>query len=66
MIDPIDQIEFIGQVIDIFEDYLAKNDKSKSRIHIQGKDYKQISEDLKAMMEHWGVFTGKEEYLEKD
>ena len=53
MIDEDLKEEFLGQVIDIFDDYLEK--KSGKKVNIQGEDYNSIRDDLEQMMKNWGV-----------
>jgi len=62
-----DEHEFIGQIIDIFEDFLDERgikipnpDKAESGIdaaNIYGMDYGDIFEQLDSIMRNWGVFT---------
>lgn len=57
--------EFIGQIIDIFEDFLEerninlRNDEREQSgadaAIIYGTDYGQLQEELSAMMHSWGV-----------
>lgn len=59
-----DEKEFIGQIIDIFEDFLEDNgieipnsereDENNSAI-IYGSDYGRLQEDLEKCMKAWGV-----------
>lgn len=69
MINTNDKAEFIGNIIDIFEDFLEEkgidipnNEKedSENPAIIYGTDYGILQTDLEDMMERWGVF-GKEE-----
>ena len=53
MIDEDLKEEFLGQIIDIFDDYLEK--KSGKKVNIQGEDYNSIRDDLEQMMKNWGV-----------
>lgn len=59
MIDEDLKEEFLGQVIDIFDDYLEK--KSGKKVNIQGEDYNSIRDDLEQMMKNWGVMEKEEE-----
>lgn len=59
MIDRDLKEEFLGQVIDIFDDYLEK--KSGKKVNIQGEDYNSIRDDLEQMMKNWGVMEKEEE-----
>ncbi len=59
MIDGDLKEEFLGQVIDIFDDYLEK--KSGKKVNIQGEDYNSIRDDLEQMMKNWGVMEKEEE-----
>lgn len=59
-----EKVEFIGQIIDIFEDFLEDNgieipnsereDENNSAI-IYGSDYGCLQEDLEKCMKAWGV-----------
>lgn len=59
-----EKVEFIGQIIDIFEDFLEDNgieipnsereDENNSAI-IYGSDYGRLQEDLEKCMKAWGV-----------
>ena len=60
--------EFIGQIIDIFEDFLEEKgvsvdnpekENSDDPAVIYGSDYGNISDDLKNLMAAWGI-TGKD------
>ena len=59
MIDENLKEEFLGQIIDIFDDYLEK--KSGKKVNIQGEDYNSIRDDLEQMMKNWGVMEKEEE-----
>ncbi len=59
MIDENLKEEFLGQVIDIFDDCLEK--KSGKKVNIQGEDYNSIRDDLELMMKNWGVIEKEEE-----
>lgn len=71
MINTNDKAEFIGNIIDIFEDFLEEkgidipNDEkedSENPAIIYGTDYGNLQDDLEAMMVAWNVFeTGSEE-----
>jgi hypothetical protein len=69
IIETANKCEFIGQIIDIFEDFLEEkgidipNDEkedSENPAIIYGTDYGILQTDLEDMMERWAVF-GKEE-----
>ena len=48
--------EFIGQIIDIMEDYISeKNQNAPGTVHIQGDDCTHLSDALKDTLEKWGV-----------
>lgn len=56
--------EFIGQCIDIFEDFLDSkgvlienedNDYSESHANIYGTDYGDLSDELRGFFQAWGV-----------
>ena len=62
--------EFIGQIIDIFEDFLEEkgidilNDEkedSENPAIIYGTDYDNLQDDLEAMMIAWDVFETESE-----
>lgn len=68
MVAEKDRLEFIGQIIDIFEDFLDEkgvvipNDERQERdfdddiiVNIYGTDYGNLSDDLENMMMSWGV-----------
>lgn len=56
--------EFLGEIIDVFEDFLEakhisienadKDDESNPAI-ISGKDYDVIHDELMFMMKNWGI-----------
>ena len=55
--------EFIGQMIDIFEDDLANMTSDKndgSSVHITGSRYDHLSDTLKDTLKKWNVLTGPE------
>ena len=55
-ISTADTPEFIGQIIDIFEDFLAKKPGyDKNDVIIVGSDYDTLSAQLTAMMQNWDV-----------
>ena len=57
MVDEDVRVEFIGQIIDIFEDYLTQKGIAKpDKGFITGKDYEDLSKDLEGLMTHWEVF----------
>lgn len=66
-----DKLEFIGQIIDIFEDFLdekdvkinnpdrdrdAIEDASCSKANIYGCDYGYLSDRIESTMTNWGFF----------
>ena len=69
MIEEKDRLEFIGQIIDIFEDFLDEkgvvipNEERSERdfddddiiVNIYGTDYGNLSDDLERMMVSWDV-----------
>lgn len=70
MIKEKDKLEFLGQIIDIFEDFLADNgvkipaceqekaedeDQDDNDVVIYGSSYYQLEDELKSMMIQWGV-----------
>lgn len=53
--------EFIGQIIDIMEDYISEKNQNtagdtQDAVHIQGDDYTHLSDALKDTLKKWGVF----------
>lgn len=71
MITPENQPEFIGQIIDIFEDFLTKKGVTLNNPEIQeaidegedpkdlaiisGSDYSSLQDSLTAMLKEWHV-----------
>lgn len=66
-----DKLEFLGQIIDIFEDFLdekgvkidnpdrdrdAIEDASCSKANIYGCDYGYLSDRIESTMTNWGFF----------
>lgn len=54
--------QFIGEVMDIFEEYLAKNDPKDTeyqKIHLAGDDYDKMSKGLRETLVKWGVLKGE-------
>ena len=66
-----DKLEFIGQIIDIFEDFLDEKgvkidnpdrdrdaivDASCSKANIYGCDYGDLSDRIELTMTNWGFF----------
>lgn len=72
MIDTNDKAEFLGEIIDIFEDFLTKkgiapfntepidefqeNDLDNP-VYIYGDDYYEIEDALTEIMKRWGVIN---------
>ena len=68
-IEEYDQEEFIGQIIDIFEDFLddkeivipnRERDEDEDidpemSANIYGADYDKIADELRIMLRRWGV-----------
>lgn len=62
--DTVDKREFVGQIIDIFEDFLAekkvnlyntdKQDKPNEAI-IYGNDYNSLAKKIRVLMGNWNV-----------
>lgn len=60
-----DRAEFLGQIIDIFEDYLdakriqipnpEKEDSGEDAANIYGTDYDDLRNRLAGMMARWGI-----------
>ena len=69
MVDMNDKAEFLGQIIDVFEDFLTEkdavpfNDKPQedndpdNPVYIYGDDYYKIEDALRAIMERWKVIN---------
>lgn len=64
MIEEKDRLEFIGQIIDIFEDFLYEkridipNDEKEDGDNpaiIYGTDYWNLNDNIENMMMNWGV-----------
>lgn len=64
MVKEKERLEFIGQIIDIFEDFLEEkgieiqNDEkedSENPAIIYGTDYGDLSDNIENMMMSWGV-----------
>lgn len=54
--------QLIGEVMDIFESYLAKDDSKDTeyqKIHLAGNDYDKMSKELKETLVKWGVLEGE-------
>jgi hypothetical protein len=59
--------EFVGQIIDIFEDFLEekgisidnpeKEDDPDNAAIIYGSDYGALQDQLEAMLRNWGLIT---------
>ena len=65
-ISKYDRAEFVGSIIDIFEDFLDRKgvnipneDKkdSESPAIIYGMDYGELQSAIESMMQHWGVLS---------
>lgn len=64
-VDYGDRAEFLGQIIDIFEDFLdakriqipnpEKEDSGEDAANIYGTDYDDIRNRLAGMMARWGI-----------
>jgi len=64
-VDYDDSAEFLGQIIDIFEDFLdakriqipnpEKEDSGEDAANIYGTDYDDIRNRLAGMMTRWGI-----------
>lgn len=66
MVKQEEACEFIGQIIDIFEDFLeskgvdipnADKEQSENPAIIYGMDYGALQSDLEQMMYNWGVLV---------
>ncbi len=70
MVDMNDKAEFLGQIIDVFEDFLTEKDAvpfnmepleddepndPDNPVYIYGEDYDTIESRLSKMMERWGI-----------
>lgn len=63
-INKYDRAEFVGSIIDIFEDFLERKgidipnedkDQSENPAIIYGMDYGELQSAIESMMQHWGV-----------
>ena len=61
-----DRAEFVGSIIDIFEDFLDRKginipnedkDQSENPAIIYGMDYGELQSAIESMMQHWGVLS---------
>lgn len=58
---PSDDIpEFIGQIIDIIEDYTAGKiadgaESDPCAVVIEGREYDELAEKIKALMKNWKI-----------
>lgn len=65
MVKKEDIVEFVGQIIDIFEDFLEargvdipntdKEQSGEDTAIIYGMDYGDLQSELEAMMLNWGI-----------
>lgn len=66
MINLEDREEFLGQTIDIFEDFLDEHgikienperdkDDDDNNTNIWGNDYDELAEELRCLFEYWGI-----------
>lgn len=67
MIKTENKAEFVGQCIDIFEDFLTERDvilenserdeedDPEMRANIYGSDYDELADKFREMFENWGV-----------
>lgn len=56
--DTIDTTELVGQVIDIFEDFLQKKDEIKipdDDAIIKDKDYDELASSITSTLINWGL-----------
>lgn len=68
-VSPEDKPEFVGQIIDIFEDFLAdqniilpneerdKEEDPEARAIIYGSDYDYLYEKITNTMQRWNILT---------
>lgn len=59
MIAKKDQREFIGQIIDIFENFKASEYDDPYEVYIVGESYDQLAAALTEMMTNWQLFSTK-------
>ena len=54
-----EQDELVGQLIDVFEDWLVAYlyEKNGDRTCITGADYDDIARDIKATLANWGLIS---------
>ena len=67
MVDANEKAEFLGQIIDVFEDFLTErgveqfnnepqeDNDPDSQVYIYGNDYYEIEDALEEIMERWNV-----------
>ena len=67
-VTPENETEFIGQIIDIFEDFLSERniqlntDKNENTYAvIYGSNYDELNDKLKTMMNQWNIINSKGE-----
>lgn len=63
MINKHDQAEFIGQIIDIFEDFTASKHENPHEVCIEGEAYDNLAADLRNVMKNWGIFASSDHAL---
>lgn len=60
MIEKKDRSEFIGQIIDMIEDFLdEKEPRGTEEAYIQGEWYDLLAGRLANIMENWSVFPAE-------
>lgn len=50
--------ELIGQMMDVFEDFLSRRNEDKSQddiVMIEGEDYDELSSDIADTLVNWGI-----------
>lgn len=69
MVNVNDKAEFIGQIIDVFEDFLTEKGVEKfnnepqedndpdNPVYIYGNDYYEIEDALLKIMERWSIIN---------
>lgn len=51
----LEREEFIGQIIDIFEDYLARESHEPNEVLISGDQYDLLADELSLLLKNWSV-----------
>ena len=72
MIDEYLEVEFVGQIMDLFTDYLKDHKEEViSRVNrgnepLSRREYRKMSDELTSMMRSWSVFDSASEGSKKN